>query len=79
MLPNNGFVMDECLVTNCGPNGDINALQMYAPNLCAKLIKSAEEWWALKKTDPTVLENAPNLLRYRPEGEGFFAGIPLIA
>ncbi len=62
-------------------NNIINdALNLDVVIFCNDVVAAAQAWYELKKDDPFVLANLPNLVRDRPEGlSPYMVGVPLIA
>jgi hypothetical protein len=45
---------------------------------CREMRKAVTAWYAENRHTPTVAENAPNVVRFRPEGTQLADGIPVI-
>lgn len=62
-------------------NNIINdALNLDVVHFCNDVIAAARNWLAAKHDDVCVIENLPNLVRYRPQGlSPYIVGLPLIA
>ncbi|WP_269514448.1 hypothetical protein [Brevundimonas subvibrioides] len=78
-LPNPRMTLHENISRN---NGGIieSALQLDAKLFCEAMATAARRWYLLKKDDPKVVQNLPNLVRVRPNGVSpHIVGVPLIA
>ena len=57
-----------------------DALNLDVSIFCNDVIAAAQAWYEVKRDDPFVLANLPNLVRDRPEGlSPYMVGMPLIA
>lgn len=62
-------------------NNIINdALNLDAIIFCKDVIQATRTWFNAKSNDPTVSQNLPNLVQFRPQGLApYMVGMPLIA
>jgi hypothetical protein len=57
-----------------------DAVQFDTTTFCNVIAEAVREWFQAAQDDPIVVQNLPNLVKYRPQGLApYMTGIPLIA